>query len=382
MFLNKDLKKKLILISSATILGIVVFLTFFFFNFSNSLKNARKNEFKEHIEMAIKSISYFYELEISGVLSEEMAKKYAMGALEKETYGKSGYYWIHRSDGLMLMLPYFPDLVGTNFSEKKDSNGLFFNKEMTKVAKQGGGIVEYYWENPHTHIIALKASSVGYFEPWDWVVGTGVFSDELDKEVLSVIIKSSGFTFIVFLLFSFLLLVTVNKHTHQTGIIANSDPLTGLFSKRSMPDIISQIEQQYRTKSDKLFTAMFMDLDDFKTINETLGHKGGDDILNDIAALLKNLTRAKDYCIRFGGDEFVLISKFNTKEDATKLAERIRFAVSKLSYVSDNDDVFKVTVSIGIAIYNEHDDSFSEVLARADKKLFESKNLGKNIVYM
>jgi diguanylate cyclase (GGDEF)-like protein len=122
-----------------------------------------------------------------------------------------------------------------------------------------------------------------------------------------------------------------------------------------------------------------LDLDHFKSINDSYGHVAGDQVLMDVAAILKRSIRSIDYASRYGGEEFVVVLVETISVSALDVAERIRSVVENHSLVA-NDNRLSVTVSLGVAHAREEDDGPDAVLARADSALYEAKRSGRNRV--
>jgi len=122
-------------------------------------------------------------------------------------------------------------------------------------------------------------------------------------------------------------------------------------------------------------TIMVLDIDDFKKINDEYGHQVGDQVLVDIAQLIVESIRKHDHLVRYGGEEFVIISADSDLGGIAHLAEKIRNDIENHEF----HGVGKVTVSLGIAELNREDDSLS-LFKRADDKLYEAKASGKNRV--
>ncbi len=154
---------------------------------------------------------------------------------------------------------------------------------------------------------------------------------------------------------------------------AMKDPLTQLYNKKSTRDLI----QHYVECSDGHGAFMMLDIDNFKQVNDTLGHLYGDAVLSELAHTLRSLFRDTDIVGRVGGDEFVVFMT-NVKDDAviqTK-AERILEAF-KRSFRKENSENM-ISCSIGVSIYPEHGSNYEELMQKADNSLYFSKSGGKN----
>ena len=159
--------------------------------------------------------------------------------------------------------------------------------------------------------------------------------------------------------------------------LANHDPLTGLANRRNFEkSVICEIS--HCTQAGDGFSILFIDLDNFKVINDGLGHSVGDRLLTLVANRLK--TRISDYnaeLFRLGGDEFVVIYVRDAKHDlTTDLASSIIQGFSDPFKIGEH--VLHITSSIGIATYPEHGESYSELLKNADAAMYCSKGVGKN----
>jgi methyl-accepting chemotaxis protein len=132
-------------------------------------------------DTAIAVLKRYQALEASGAMTREQAQTEAKAAIAAMRYGNgSGYFWINDMRPYMVMHPIKPEMNGTDLSQNKDPNGKFLFVEFVKIVKaQGQGFVDYYWPKPGAEQPVEKYSHVIGFEPWGWVVGTGVYVDDL-----------------------------------------------------------------------------------------------------------------------------------------------------------------------------------------------------------
>ncbi len=155
------------------------------------------------------------------------------------------------------------------------------------------------------------------------------------------------------------------------------DPKTGLYNHNFFIHRLN--EQVARSQRDKNpFSIIVMDIDKFKTFNDTYGHLAGDEVILRIAAQLKNTVREGDILSRFGGEEFTLLLPSSGRKEAWIAAERIRTAIEELVTIY-HGNILKVTISLGLATYNPYEklDSNS-LIKRADQALYDSKKNGRN----
>jgi diguanylate cyclase (GGDEF)-like protein len=161
--------------------------------------------------------------------------------------------------------------------------------------------------------------------------------------------------------------------------LANIDGLTGLYVRRYFDArIAEEIERARRFSSS--FALIMMDLDDFKRLNDTLGHLAGDRALREVAAIAASQLRGVDLAARYGGEELAFLLPRTSLTDAQQVAERIRDSVASHRIAGDGQP-WKITASLGVAAWTESGvDDAASLLARADAALYRAKAAGKNRV--
>jgi two-component system cell cycle response regulator len=163
----------------------------------------------------------------------------------------------------------------------------------------------------------------------------------------------------------------------QMRHLAETDPLTNCFNRRALMDKLEQ-EMERAARYATMLTAMMVDIDNFKQINDTYGHLVGDRVLKQLANLLKREQRSVDIVARYGGEEFVVLLPETTNVESRNFAERILRRVSTHDFGEAGRPV-RVTISIGIASYPNEQVSDGESLLRlADTHLYRAKSDGRN----
>lgn len=161
---------------------------------------------------------------------------------------------------------------------------------------------------------------------------------------------------------------------------ADRDALTGLCTRRVFDEVLGDLTAQPRRSPTAL---LMIDLDHFKRINDTHGHRVGDVVLRQVAETIRAQVRAeRDIVARYGGEEIAVIAPETGSSGAAELAERIRAQVANLRVLSDGALV-SVTVSVGVAVLEqgEHNsDAVGRLVEEADAKLYEAKHAGRNRV--
>lgn len=159
--------------------------------------------------------------------------------------------------------------------------------------------------------------------------------------------------------------------------MATTDELTGLLNRRHMIMMLNQ-QKAIADRGNLGFCICFFDLDDFKEINDTMGHHIGDIVLKRFASTIQLQSRASDLFARFGGEEFVLLATGTNLEGAKIAAERVRKIVETIDF-KDVAPALTVTLSGGVAQFRE-DDKIEALLTRADSAMYLAKNSGKNCI--
>ncbi|HOK41237.1 MAG TPA: GGDEF domain-containing protein [bacterium] len=160
--------------------------------------------------------------------------------------------------------------------------------------------------------------------------------------------------------------------------LAIYDSLTGLFVHNKIKQNL--VKEINRSKYYNLSLSLLMcDIDFFKNFNDTYGHEIGDEVLKTVANILKNSIRESDYVGRYGGEEFMIILTEANKENANKIAERIRQNIES-NYIYYKNNKLKITISIGISTYPEDGNDEEEIIKAADKALYTAKKKGRNRV--
>ena len=168
----------------------------------------------------------------------------------------------------------------------------------------------------------------------------------------------------------------IGEIIRELKFLADFDSLTGIYNRRKIEDVL-MFELERAKRYGKPLSILFIDIDNFKDINDTYGHRKGDQVLRRVASLIRQELRSTDYVGRFGGEEFLVILPETRPEEAVKVAERIRRVIERADFGG-----VKVTVSVGVTGYAEGE-SCSEIIERVDRAMYKAKMNGKNrVVFM
>ncbi len=160
--------------------------------------------------------------------------------------------------------------------------------------------------------------------------------------------------------------------------LSNIDGLTGLYNRRCFNNMIERKISEVSRAKTQLSMIMF-DIDHFKNVNDTYGHKAGDDVIRFISAKIKKSIREVDFAARYGGEEFVILLNNTVIEDAAKIAEKIRNIVRDTTVNADGTPL-RVTISSGVSSYPQPSMSAGDLVKNADSALYYSKEHGRDQV--
>ncbi|WP_406672214.1 diguanylate cyclase, partial [Natronospira sp.] len=164
----------------------------------------------------------------------------------------------------------------------------------------------------------------------------------------------------------------------QVQAMSVTDALTGLYNRRHLETVLGQEFKRARRHKRPLSVLLF-DIDFFKKVNDTYGHRAGDTVLQSVARLCQEMLREHDVCARYGGEEFCLVLPDTDLEGACVVAERLRKSVKQERIEVDGNEI-SVTITIGVCDYDDTMPHHEAMLDSADEALYEGKEQGRDRV--
>ncbi len=549
----RDLKicTKLTLIVLSAVIGLLSVTAFSLYEFKNHLYQGRQAKVQHQVDVVHQMLNHYRNLAVNGTVTTTIARQMAIDEIKALRYGEQNYFWLTNLTNKLVMHPFRQDLEGRDLSHFEDVRGKTPFSEMRTIAtKQGSGFVSYWWEKPGTDINQQKISYVKLFIPWSWIIGSGVYVDDLEAifQRHALIVGSALATILLCIVAFYRIIansiskplaevtgnmlalssgnlnVTVPQHfthneigelqratahfqkkllarqrdeqtlaklsaaveqnptsiviTNSEGVIeyvnpkfeeisgfsasevigktprilnsgttsrrqykqlwktllagrtwrgefhnrhkngslyweqaaispiysnqghithylaikedindrkeaehklfhqANNDRLTGLPNRELAKDRLSQARKRAQ-RTNRSVGLMFIDLDNFKIINDTLGHAAGDTLLIEMANRFKSCVREGDTVARLGGDEFLIILP-DLKNTLAAESISLKIIESTAQPFVVNDREFFTTTSVGIAVFPDNADNSEDLLKSADAAMYKAKEAGGN----
>ncbi len=262
MLQNLNFSKKLLLITIISLLGMVGISCYSLFSSKYDLLAEKELKTRHLVESAHSVIESCYKLAKDGKMTEQEAKSLAMSTVGSMRYEGKEYFWINDMHPTMVMHPIKPELNGKDLSDSKDPNGKKLFVEFAEtVKKTGSGFVYYMWPKPGATEPVKKVSFVKGFEPWGWIVGSGIYIDDVNRIFLSSALKHltiAGVMFVIILVLSwFIKKGIVNRVIliqEQVKIVAAGDMTVECIipGKDEISDICNQLNSMKGSLSDIL----------------------------------------------------------------------------------------------------------------------------------
>ncbi len=184
-FRNLSVRRKLNLLTLLIALGVIALSVIAARMQYLDLTETRKSALKTQVELSYGILQHYHRLAGTGELSEEAAKSAALQALEVMRAGNDTYYFnIYDTGYRLLMHPFRKDLVGKDMKEFRTDDGVRIYYDQVEAARAGGGFVNYRWAKPGSKGEVEKVAYAGLFAPWNWVVSSGVYMDDVQKQAL------------------------------------------------------------------------------------------------------------------------------------------------------------------------------------------------------
>lgn len=238
-------------------------------------------------------------------------------------------------------------------------------EQMRQAVKDGQSGYIIYYENNNKRLLYYQPTGIE-----DWMVASLVRTEMYESMLYRIRSLTLGFitSSTIMLVSAVLLILGILHYRKKEEKRAQKDYLTGVYTRETARKLVSQGLKGMGNK--RFYACMFLDIDDFKKINDTFGHHKGDLVLIEVGQILSACTRQEDVIVRFGGDEFCIwLYGLRGRKQPEAIAARILNAFN----ISGN-----IHASIGITQVGENENDYDAILRRADEALYQAKGKGKN----
>jgi methyl-accepting chemotaxis protein len=191
-------------LSALTLVGLLVLCVVSLLHLQDSMLDDRKQKTKNLVEVGIGILAHHHKLAADGKLAEPEAKAAAIAALRGLRYAGSDYFFGFDTSHVYFLLPTKPEFEGQNKADLKDAKGKFLIRELVTAAQAGGGFVDYWFPKAGSQVPEPKLSYAALFAPWGWVLGTGIYIDDVDKEFRRSAMLLGGISLVLLAILGFL----------------------------------------------------------------------------------------------------------------------------------------------------------------------------------
>jgi diguanylate cyclase (GGDEF)-like protein len=338
---------------------------------------------------------------------EDRTKKSLLHWISTIRFDETGYMFVIDEQGVILAHKSY-DLISKNYSDVQNKAGI---QTFVNEAKSNGGYVSYPSAyQPGNVKSPNKMSYVKWYPDWQWAIGTGVYESDIEAYLLEkeqIVVKQHRDELLVIMLFSALLVVVAGFFSYYLGrllasrfavfeakietsfveledansameIMALHDPLTGLYNRFSLVKFAHE-KLLPNLKEGNRAAIVFVDLDDFKHVNDLYGHGVGDDLLCAISRRFEKLLGVDDSVCRFGGDEFLFcFSNLSCEADIFAKIAKVKDIFD--SKIACGELEIKTNCTIGVSIFPDDGEMSDVLIRRADVALYRAKKNAKGSV--
>ncbi|MCQ4346273.1 EAL domain-containing protein [Pseudomonas stutzeri] len=331
---------------------------------------------------------------------EQQLQQQALQQLRATRIGDNGYIAVIHRDGRVLLSPSNPAAEG-RYVDTLPVEEQAVIRRILETSRNGGGFTRYQWRSLSDPRLVNKLSLVSNLDEWGWILISGVYLDDLEsglaerqrklEDNLHEDFRTTALALLLVMGLALSLAIGLSRwlayrfaryqqdidagHT-RLRLLAETDPLTQLPNRARLYTRLGEAIE--RAERDGLQLAvLFIDLDRFKNINDSLGHAVGDGLLTQVAQRLSAAVRTGDTVSRLGGDEFViLLEGLGEGTQAAQVAQNLLNACSGHYCVAEHE--LAVTPSIGIALCPADGRDAETLLKNADTAMYHAKSAGRN----
>lgn len=401
---NKSIKFKILFLCAVILIPVIIMTQFIILpNLKERIYQGKQETTKYAVDLAMGIISHNYQLFLDKKISEEEAKKNSLEQIKVARYNSSEYFWINDMGPKMIMHPIKEKLIGQDLSQMKDPNGKFLFMEMVDVVKKSkAGYVNYMWPKPNEEKPIPKISYVSGFEPWSWVVGTGIYVDDVEKEV-GVLSKKIWSIMGAIVILAFILTVifsnrisnkletitnqihdeaksfsqsskTLNHSSHELSSRTNDSAAALQETSASLEEISSMLKKSYDNMNflkEKAKTSVE---------NVDQGKKSLDQMLDALKLVNTNNDQMNEQMKINNQEMHKIISLISEISEKTKVINDIVFQTKLLSFNASVEAARAGEHGKGFAVVAEEVGSLAKMSGDASREIWEILNRSTKMV--
>ncbi len=227
----------------------------------NNTLESYKTEVQSEVQSAVSVVSYYYDLSQSGKMSEADAREDALETLRNLRYGddQSGYFWVDGTDYTLVMHPILPEQEGNNRYDLTDKNGVKIIQEIMKSAQNGGGFNEFYFTKSDGVTVAPKVAYSEPFNEWNWVITTGIYSDDIEgivassdgiQEILSTFNSAAAALIVLGVILALIMLIV--SYVIILRLVQMINKVKENLKSASEGDLTTSLNAKYESRRDEL----------------------------------------------------------------------------------------------------------------------------------
>ncbi len=272
-------------------------------------------------------------------------------------------YFVRR-DGVIILFANNAKMYGQSIY---NIEGL--EKQASKILKSESGSYQYKRDG-NNYLLNVR-----FIPELNWYIFVEKNENEALAVIRNVLYLNIGICLLISAIVLFITIVTINRYQQKLEEMATTDSLTGIYNRQAFAILVEQIIKEAKRMKSPV-SALMIDIDFFKEINDEYGHLYGDQVLQGLTILIQGHLRESDVICRWGGEEFLIVLNSCNVSSAFEVAEKIRLAVDEATFCDEK--TIKVTISIGVSEYNDKR-SIDDMINNADIALYNAKNAGRNM---
>lgn len=395
---SKSIRFRIFSLIGFLLLPVCILVQFFILpTFEEKIYEGKHQTTRYAVEIALGTINKFYKDFKDNKITEEVAKTEALKAIKDLRYNEKEYFWINDMTPTMIMHPINEKLNNQDLREKKDAKGKFLFTEMVDIVKKDkAGFLNYYWERPGETVAVPKISYVKGFEAWGWVIGTGIYVDDVAAEVSAMTVKIWTVLLSV-MAFAAVLITLFSSYLTKTLINVSSKISNGAQAFRDSSSSINESSQEVSQRTDSSAAALqqtsasleeiscmikkssdnmstLQDIAKSSKSNVNLGKQSLQDMIASLNTISDN-NKSINHQVETSNNEISnIVNLINEISDKTKIINDIVFQTKLLSFNASVEAARAGENGKGFAVVAEEVGNLAAMSGKASEEIWQILN--------